>query len=72
MVKAILNDEKIIVPACTYCNGEYGIEDTCIGVPVRLGAQGVEEIIELDLSAEDKEKLVNSAKSIKAAVANLI
>ncbi len=72
MVRAILNDEKTVVPACAYCNGEYGIEDTCIGVPIRLGARGVEKIIELPLSAEDKEKLLNSAKSIKETVANLI
>ncbi len=72
MVRSILNDEKTVLPACAYCNGEYGIEDTCIGVPVRLGAQGVEEIIELNLSAEHKERLLNCAKSIKETVANLI
>ncbi|MCG2711744.1 MAG: malate dehydrogenase [Candidatus Omnitrophica bacterium] len=71
MVKAIIGSENIVVPACVYCNGEYGIEDTCIGVPARLGSRGVEEIIELDLKVEEKEKLLNSAKFIKEAAANL-
>ncbi len=72
MVKAIIKDEKAIVPACVYCQGEYSIEDACIGVPVKIGASGVEEIIELEISAEDKEKLINCAQSVKKAAANLL
>ncbi len=72
MVKAIVKDEKAVVPACVYCNGEYAIEDACIGVPVKVGAQGAEEIIELDLIPEDKEKLINCARSVKEAAAGLL
>jgi len=72
MVKAIVKDEKIVMPACVYCQGEYSIKDACIGVPVKIGAQGIEEIIELKISAQDKEKLINYAKSAKEAAANLL
>lgn len=72
MVRAIIKDEKTVVPACVYCHGEYSIEDACIGVPVRIGAQGVEEIIELDLNPKDKETLINSAQSVKEAASNLL
>ncbi|MBU4305840.1 MAG: malate dehydrogenase [Candidatus Omnitrophica bacterium] len=72
MVKAILKDERRIVSASVLCEGEYGLDDVCIGVPVRLGKNGVEEIISLQLSKEEKEQLSASAVSIKSTLSSLI
>lgn len=72
MVKAIIKDEKTVIPACVYCRGEYTIKDVCIGVPIKIGAQGAGEIIELNLNPGDKEKLINSAQSVKEAAANIL
>ena len=72
MVKAILNDEKKVVPACVFCSGQYGVKDVCIGVPVSLGAQGAENIVELVLTVAEKQQLSTTAQSIKEAVANLL
>jgi len=72
MLKAMIKNEKRIVTACVYLSGEYGIEDTCIGVPVQLGPEGVEKIIELDIDEEEKKKLIASAKSVKEAASNLL
>jgi malate dehydrogenase len=72
IVKAIAKDEKRIVGLCSYLNGEYGIKDACIGVPCRLGKDGIEKIIELELSQEEKNKLSKSAESIAQAAAQLL
>ncbi|MFH2137806.1 MAG: malate dehydrogenase [Candidatus Omnitrophota bacterium] len=72
MIRAILNDEKKILPASVYLEGEYGINDVCIGVPIRLGRCGVEEIIELDLTDKEKAQLTASAESLKSASLNLL
>lgn len=72
MVSAILKDQKKTVPACVYLNGQYGIKDVCIGVPITLGASGVEQIQQLELTAEEAEKLISSANAVKSAVASLI
>jgi malate dehydrogenase len=61
MTEAILKDNKRILPAAAYCDGEYGLNDLFIGVPVKLGAGGVEEIIEVDLDADEKAQLKTSA-----------
>ncbi|WP_103021198.1 malate dehydrogenase [Salinibacter altiplanensis] len=61
MTEAILKDNKRILPCAAYCDGEYGLEDLFIGVPVKLGAGGVEDIIEVDLDADEKAKLKTSA-----------
>lgn len=71
MVKAIAKDEKRILGACVYLAGEYGIKDVCIGAPVRLGKNGIENIIELDLSDSEKRSLLNSAESIRKLSQNL-
>ena len=68
MVEAILNDSKAIVSSCTMLNGEYGYKDVSVGVPVVLGAKGVEKIIELDLDEETKEKFAVSVKSIEDGI----
>lgn len=65
MVKVIAKDEKKVMGACAYLDGEYGIQDVCIGVPVRLGKGGIEKIIELDLSEDERKELLASAGSIR-------
>jgi malate dehydrogenase len=71
MVEAILKDKKRILPCCAYLEGEYGLSDICFGVPVKLGAKGVEEIIELELSPEEKELVSKSAESVRNSIAGL-
>lgn len=65
MVEAIIRDERRIFPAIAYLNGEYGLTDLCMGVPVVLGGRGLESIIELPLTGEEKEALNTSADSVK-------
>jgi malate dehydrogenase len=65
MVEAIVRDQKRIFPVCALLNGEYGLKNIYLGVPVKLGKNGIEEIIELKLNKEEKELLDASAKSVK-------
>ena len=68
MAESILKDKKKILPCAAYLEGEYGIQDLFIGVPVKLGAQGIEEIIEIDLTPDEASALRHSA----GAVADLV
>ncbi|HLN52715.1 MAG TPA: malate dehydrogenase [Lentimicrobium sp.] len=68
MVEAIVDDQKRIFPVCALLNGEYGLKDVYMGVPVKLGAQGIEEIIELKLSKEEHKMMVESADSVKVTM----
>ena len=68
MVEAIVRDQKRIFPCCTLLNGEYGLKDVYLGVPVILGKHGIEKVIEMDLDKEEKELLKTSAKSVKATM----
>ena len=68
MVEAVLLDKKRILPACAYLQGEYGINDLCVGVPVKLGAAGMEQILEIRLTPEEQFALQNSANSVKELV----
>ncbi len=68
MVEAILKDKKKILPCAVYLEGEYGIKGLFVGVPVKLGAKGVEQIIEVKLSPEDKAALDKSAASVRELV----
>jgi malate dehydrogenase len=68
MVDAIMLDEKRVLPCTAYLEGEYGIEDLYMGVPVKLGAAGVEEIIELDLSEDEQRLLHESAEAVRDVV----
>ncbi len=72
IVKTIVKDEKRTIGLCSYLNGEYGIKDTCIGVPCRLGKHGIEEVIELDLTPEEKARLIESAGLVAGAAAQLL
>jgi malate dehydrogenase len=65
MVEAIIRDQKRIFPVCAWLKGEYGMKDIYLGVPVILGKNGIEKIIELQLNAEEKASLESSAKSVK-------
>ena len=65
MAEAIIKDKKKILPSCVYADGHYGVEDTFVGLPARLGAEGVEEIIGFDLSDEEAEALHVSAGKVR-------
>ena len=65
MAESILKDKKKILPCAVYLEGEYGINDLFIGVPVKLGAAGAEEIIEITLTADEKAALQNSAAAVQ-------
>ncbi len=65
MVEAILKDKKKILPCAAYLEGEHGIEGYYIGVPGKLGAAGLEKIIEIKLTAEEDAALKNSAEAVK-------
>lgn len=65
MVEAILKDKKEIIPACVYPQGEYGYRDVFVGLPAKLGAKGIEEIVEFELSPEEKAALDESMRHVK-------
>lgn len=69
MVKSIVLDKKRVLPCSAYLEGEYGIEGTFVGVPCKLGAGGVEQILEVELSDEEKEALHTSAGQVKEQLA---
>tara|TARA_B100000886_G_scaffold340524_1_gene310823 strand:+ start:393 stop:1328 length:936 start_codon:yes stop_codon:yes gene_type:complete len=66
LVQAIACDQHKMFPCSTLLEGEYGMSDLCIGVPVVLGKNGIEKIVEIDLVDEEKEKLAESALGVKA------
>lgn len=65
LVQAIACDQKKIFPCSTLLDGAYGLSDLCIGVPVVLGANGIEKIVEIELSAAEQEHLMRSAEGVK-------
>jgi malate dehydrogenase len=71
MVHAIGRDTKSVLPVCAWTTGEYGISDVYVGVPARLGAKGVEEIVELDLDEDELAGLREAAEGIRAKCADL-
>jgi len=68
MLRAILGDTKEIMTVSAYLEGEYGLKDIYIGVPCRIGRTGIEKIVELDLSNEEKSALNTSAQAIKSSI----
>lgn len=68
MVDAILMDQKRILPCAAYLQGEYGLNDLFVGVPVKLGAGGIEDVIELELSDDEREQLEYSANDVREMV----
>jgi malate dehydrogenase len=71
MVEAILRDKKKILPCAAYLEGEYGIHNLFIGVPVKLGSDGIEEVMELTLNKEEEKSLQNSANAVQGLVEDL-
>jgi len=71
MVNAIAGDTKEVLPVCAWCTGQYGISDVYVGVPVRLGKAGVEEIVELELNEEEISALRQAAEGIRAKCEDL-
>jgi malate dehydrogenase len=69
MVEAILKDKKKILPCAAYLNGEYGIHGLFVGVPVKLGSKGIEQIIEIKLTPDEKAALDKSAEAVKDLIA---
>ena len=69
MVEAILKDKKKIMPCAVYLEGEYGIKGLFVGVPVKLGANGIEQIIQIKLTPEEQAALNKSADAVKELVA---
>jgi malate dehydrogenase len=72
MVESIIKDKGNILPASAWLEGQYGISGTYIGVPIKLGAAGVEEIYEIDLDAASLEVLQSTAAKIKDASARIV
>jgi malate dehydrogenase len=71
MVEAIAKDRKRILPCAAWMEGQYGISDTYLGVPCKLGAGGVEEIVEVELTKDEQAALEKSAEHVKATIAKL-
>jgi len=68
MVEAVIRDQKRIFPVCAWLQGEYGMKDIYLGVPVVLGKNGIEKIIELDLNEDEKALLKDSAEAVKVVM----
>lgn len=71
MVESIVRDKKRILPCAAYLQGEYGLKDTYVGVPVKLGKKGIEEIIQIKLNPDEQEALNKSAEDVKGSIAKL-
>jgi malate dehydrogenase len=71
MVEAIVKDKKRILPCSVYLKGEYGMNDVVIGVPVKLGKKGLEQIVEIKLTDSEKAQLTRSADDVKANMAKV-
>jgi malate dehydrogenase len=71
MVAAIINDEKAMMPVCAWVSGQYGINDVYLGVPAKLGKNGVEEVVVMDLTGEEVAALAEAAAAVKEKVDEL-
>ena len=71
MIEAILKDKKKILPCCAHLNGEYGVKGLFVGVPVKLGRGGIEQIIEISLTPEEQTALDKSAAAVRELVEKL-
>jgi len=71
IVKTIAKDEKRIIGVSAYLDGEYGVKDTCVGVPCRLGRNGIEDIVELALEPQEKESFLKVAVQLGAQYKNI-
>ena len=71
MVEAILKDKKLVVPVSAYLDGEYGLHDICFGVPVKLGRDGIEQILQVELNEEEQTMLDKSVELIRGTMGAL-
>ncbi len=71
MVDSVLLDEKRVLPCTAYLEGEYGIDGLYMGVPVKLGAKGIEQILEVDLDESERAALAKSADAVRDVVSVL-
>ncbi len=71
IVKAVANNESRVIGACTLLSGEYGLKDICLGLPCRIGKDGIEEVVKLDLNPEEKEAFLKSAEAIRNLIPQL-
>jgi len=68
MVESILKDQKKVLPCAAYLEGEYGIKDLFVGVPVKLGSRGIEKVYEIKLQPDEKTALDKSAAAVKELI----
>jgi malate dehydrogenase len=68
MAESYLKDHKRVLPCAAYLNGPYGIKDLYVGVPTVIGAKGIERVVELELTAEEKTALAKSADAVKGLI----
>ena len=71
MVEAIVRNQRRVFPVCTYLQGEYGLNDLYLGVPVILGSNGIEKIIDIDLNDQEKVMLLKSADAVRSVMKTL-
>jgi len=71
MAESIIYDEKRVLPVCAYLNGQYGVDGYYVGVPVILGKDGIEKVVEFSLDQEEKALLDNSVNAVKSLVADM-
>ena len=71
MAEAVLLDRKRVLPASVWLDGEYSLRDVCLGVPVKLGAGGVEDVLEMELAPEERTALAESAESVRKLIETL-
>jgi malate dehydrogenase len=65
MVEAIMRDQKRVMPCAVFCEGEYGLQDVVVGVPVKLGRGGAEQVVEYELTTEEQAELATSASAVR-------
>ena len=68
MVDSIVHDQKRVLPCCALLQGEYGLEDLYMGVPCRLGAGGLEEVLQISLNADEQAQLNGSADAVRELI----
>jgi malate dehydrogenase len=71
MAEAIVNDQKRILPCAAWLQGEYGMKDLFLGVPCKLGRKGLEKVIEVELTADERVALEKSAQAVREPMAAL-
>jgi malate dehydrogenase len=72
MVESIIKDKKALLPVSAYLEGQYGVDDLCIGIPAVIGKDGIEKIIELPLNDFEKSEFLKGANGVKKAISDII